>query len=555
MKYLNLKIKSRSNFCLILFFLVAVITNSYSQIDYFNITGAKKGEIDTTAFEVSQRLVKQSAGLLEQEINPDEYILGPNDVLTVSILSARPKVFDAVVSPDGIIVIPSAGSVDLKNTSLTDAREKIKNLIKKYLKIEDCYISLSRMREFKVIVSGAVRKPSIVPATAVDRVSEIIEKAGGFAENASIRSIKIIRKDSKEPLFADMLRFFVLADKNANPKVLGGDHILVFPKMETEKIELYGEVPQKGAFEFVQGDSLSTLLKFGYGFLESSFLDSVEFARFTKDGKFVNRSFIDLSQWREKLYSNQKLPNDFPLQSGDRVYIRKIPDWKKDYYVAIYGEVKFPGLYAINENEVRLSTVIDWAGGFKEDAGIESAVLVRQKELEIEDKEMERLRRIPMSEMSQNERRYFEARVAEQRGVMAINFKHILDDKNSSENILLLNKDSIYVPKKKNFVNVQGRVNNPGMITYNPKFNYLDYIQQAGGFGFRADDDETFIVKSKGQQFLAKKMNYEIESGDYILVPPEPEITFFEIFTTSLTIATQLMTIFGVVFTIINLKK
>ncbi|HPO64007.1 MAG TPA: polysaccharide biosynthesis/export family protein, partial [Candidatus Kapabacteria bacterium] len=331
MKYLNLKIKRRSNFCLILFFLVTVITNSYSQIDYFNITGAKKGEIDTTAFEVSQRLVKQSAGLLEQEINPEEYILGPNDVLTVSILSARPKVFDAVVSPDGIIVIPGAGSVDLKNTSLTDAREKIKNLIRKYLKIEDCFISLSKMREFKVIVSGAVRKPSIVPATAVDRVSEIIEKAGGFAENASIRSIKIIRKDSKEPLFADMLRFFVLADKNANPKVLGGDHILVFPKMETEKIELYGEVPQKGAFEYSPGDSLSTLLKFGYGFLESSYLDSVEFARFTKDGKIVNRSFIDLSQWRDKLYSDTKLPNDFPMQSGDRVYIRKIPDWKKDY--------------------------------------------------------------------------------------------------------------------------------------------------------------------------------------------------------------------------------
>ena len=93
------------------------------------------------------------------------------------------------------------------------------------------------------------------------------------------------------------------------------------------------------------------------------------------------------------------------------------------------------------------------------------------------------------------------------------------------------------------------------MITYNPNFTYLDYIKQAGGFGFRADDDETFIVKSKGQQFLAKKMDYEIESGDYILVPPEPEITFFEIFTTSLTIATQLMTIFGVVFTIINLKN
>jgi protein involved in polysaccharide export with SLBB domain len=300
MNYLNQNKLSRKCFYLTLFFFLVITSNSNSQIDYYNITGAKKGEIDTTAFEVSQRLVRQTAGLLEQEINPDEYILGPNDVLSISIISARPKVFDAVISPDGSIIIAGAGSLDLKNTSLSEAREKIKTLIRKYLKIDDCYVSLSKMREFKVIVSGAVRKPSIVPATAVDRVSEIIEKAGGFAENASIRSIKIIRKDSKEALFADMLRFFVLADKNANPNVLGGDHIIVFPKMETEKIELYGEVPQKGAFEFVPGDSLSTLLKFGYGFLESSYLDSVEFARFNIDGRFVDRSFLNLSQWRNK---------------------------------------------------------------------------------------------------------------------------------------------------------------------------------------------------------------------------------------------------------------
>lgn len=554
MRFIN-KTSSMKILFFFLLFIFLASAQSNSQIDYSNITGAKKGEIDTVAFEVSQHLVKQSSGLLEQEIDPDEYILGPNDILTISILSAKPKTVEAIISPDGSIIIPGIGSIDLRNSSLTEAREKIANLVRKYLKVDDCFASLSKMREFKVIVSGAVRKPSIVPATAVDRVSEVIEKAGGFGENASIRSIKILRDNQEKSIFADMMRFFALADKDANPKVLGGDHILVFPKMETEKIELYGEVPQKGSYEYTNGDSLSTLLKFGYGFLESSYLDSVEFARFSKDGKIVNRSFLDLREWRERLYSGEKLPNDFPLQSGDRVYIRKIPDWKKDFYVAIYGEVKFPGLYAINENEVRLSTVLQWAGGFKEDAGIESAVLVRQQELEVEDKEMERLRRIPMSEMSKNERRYFEARVAEQRGVMAINFKNILEDESSSENILILNKDSIFVPKERDFVNVQGRVNNPGMITYNPNFNYMDYIKQAGGFGFRADDDETFIVKSKGQQFLAKKMNYQIESGDYILVPPEPEITFFEIFTTSLTIATQLMTIFGVVFTIINLKN
>ena len=50
-------------------------------------------------------------------------------------------------------------------------------------------------------------------------------------------------------------------------------------------------------------------------------------------------------------------------------------------------------------------------------------------------------------------------------------------------------------------------------------------------------------------------MNYKLDPGDTILVPPEEEdATFFEIFTTALTIATQLVTIVGVVITLVRLK-
>ena len=92
------------------------------------------------------------------------------------------------------------------------------------------------------------------------------------------------------------------------------------------------------------------------------------------------------------------------------------------------------------------------------------------------------------------------------------------------------------------------------MIVFDPNNTYEDYIQMAGGFGFRADESETFIVKTKGEQFLAEDKDYKLEPGDYILVPTESEITFVEIFQTSLTILTQVITIAGVVVALSSIK-
>lgn len=163
---------------------------------------------------------------------------------------------------------------------------------------------------------------------------------------------------------------------------------------------------------------------------------------------------------------------------------------------------------------------------------------------------MDRLYRTPATEMSEFEQRYFQSRVREKRGSMALNWSKAISDPYSDQNITLFNKDSIIVPTKKNYINVQGRVNNPGYIVFKEGWTYLDYINQAGGFGYRADENETFIAKSKGEIFLAKDMKYVLEPGDVILVPPEKEISFTEVFKDVITTIAQLATILGVIFTI-----
>ena len=243
-----------------------------------------------------------------------------------------------------------------------------------------------------------------------------------------------------------------------------------------------------------------------------------------------------------------------PLLSGDRIFIRSKRLKNFDRLIVISGEVTHPGKYAISEGTDRIRDVILKAGGIKETGSLESAFIIRRSQVNDEDREMKRLMTLPQADMSENEKRYFNVRISEIKGIMSINFQNLMDNPYSNDNIFVVNNDSIYVPLANNFINVQGRVNNPGNVAYKKGLTYMDYINLAGGFGFRSDQNATLVIKSKGRQFSAKDFNYILEPGDYILVPPESEKTFFDYFTTGLTIATQLITILGIIITLVRLK-
>jgi protein involved in polysaccharide export with SLBB domain len=523
-------------------------------LDNSFISGAKKNELDTLHAKTAKDIADETSGLLEKEIDPDKYIIGPNDVLFISIVTSKTIEEEVVVSPDGKILISGIGIIDVKGKSLRETEQAIKECVDKVYKSHVVYVALKKLREFKVIVSGLVSRPTIVKATAADRVSEVIDRAGGLKYNASVRNITLIRGDEKKVLNVDLLKFNI-GDKDANPTVLGGDQIFVPPNNEKNSIQIWGEVGLEGVFEYVPGDSLSTLVKFAHGLLNSALFDSIEFTRFENNNAETDRKFLNLSSWKDNLFTRTNLQGDFALYPGDRVFVRSIPSWQEKRTVIVLGEIMLPGKYVINKEDTRVYDVLKRAGGPTDEASLESSILTRQKEIDKIDREMKRLESIPSSEMSQNERRYFQARSAEQKGVMAINFVKIWENPNSADNIFVIDQDSIYIPSKKIFVNVQGRVNNPGLVVFKAGNSYLDYINQAGGFGFRADEGETIIVKKKGEQYLAKDMNYILEPGDNILVPPLEEISSRQWWYNFITITSQVVTILASFLAIKSLIK
>jgi len=87
--------------------------------------------------------------------------------------------------------------------------------------------------------------------------------------------------------------------------------------------------------------------------------------------------------------------------------------------------------------------------------------------------------------------------------------------------------DSLYIPKKPNFVMVAGQVYNPTAITFSGGKHAGWYLKQAGGPTSLANKKDIFVVRangtvvgrSSGEWWSGNVLNATLQPGDTVFVP------------------------------------
>jgi protein involved in polysaccharide export with SLBB domain len=517
----------------------------------------------------------QGASQLNQSVNPDEYMVDVGDVFIIKIDVKGPatKIFTASVYPEGYLMLEEVPSVYIKKTPLKAAKRKIKREIRK--KYPDALIEvfLYSVHNIEVTILGAVKEPGIYELKSSDRLYAAYqtansENSGSLSDGKkqfpglydpkglrefeamqeelakkkmntptrkdtilSIRKV-IIKRDDKEKVI-DLLKYVRLGDMRENPYLEDGD-IIYFPYADKNKyqIQVKGAVGNELNYEYKPGENLKSAVDMAGGLLPSADSSSIKLFRFSSDSEEIRN--IVLSYPRD---------SDFILYPDDRIFVRFKPEFHLKNSVEVMGEIKYPGVYAITDGETTLSEIIRQAGKFTKKASLKNAIIIRSKFLP-EDKELKRLSKMAVKEMNSLELSYFKLRSRENLRLVSVDFEKLFKDNQVSENVILRDGDVIVIPERKNIVYVSGGVFSPGNITFHEGWNYLDYINSAGGFNLRAIEGKTQVIKNKtGVWFDADEENLVIEEGDIIFVPEEEEVDWYQVFRESLTIVFQVATI------------
>jgi len=526
----------KTNKALLILIFVIAATNLWSQVQQQQQQQIPRtqqpqivqtpSEFDISGYELLKPMVSTmyTEQLLEGPINPDNYVVGPNDIFSLGIWGVMNSTLPVNVTPEGSVIIPTVGEIPVVGLTLSDVKQKVIEKVKKRYISADVSLTLISPRRFYVTVTGvgqgeyptsaALRASSIILQVLFDTTALVRSGTSkGERSRFSLRNITLTRKDGSSSRI-DLLKYYATREDKYNPYLREGD-VINIPKYDYDGrfLSVYGAVQFPGTFEWIEGDDLETAIQLVRGFTTSAQPDSILISRLDKDSKRMTNFIVK--------YDDNK---HMPLEVNDRVVVMTYIDYRRDLKVGILGEVVRPGQYPITLNTTRLSDIIYQAGGFTENAHLPTSELYRQLDTLFMTNaktfrdSAEYLFTARLNDIISNdkEREQFEIDTKGRIGRVNVDFTKLFSD--PSQDVILKNNDLIYISPNNGSIYVYGQVNKPGFVPYVEGKNYEYYVDKAGGYGDRADEEKTRVIKFRTREWLEPD-EAKIEANDFIYVP------------------------------------
>lgn len=179
---------------------------------------------------------QQIEAALNKNAGPvDQYILGPNDVVQVSVWRNQDLSVSVPIRPDGRISVPLVGDVVAAGLTPEELAGDVQDKLEQYIRQPQVSVVVTGMNshEFtdRVRVTGAVQSPMTMPFRDGMTVMDVVLSAGGANPFADLNSAMLYRPMGKEVVAIPVKLDDILTrgDIATNYRLLPGD-ILTVPE-------------------------------------------------------------------------------------------------------------------------------------------------------------------------------------------------------------------------------------------------------------------------------------------------------------------------------------
>ncbi|MQA28864.1 MAG: hypothetical protein GEU82_03355 [Luteitalea sp.] len=160
---------------------------------------------------------------------PADYVIGPEDQLSVVFWRDKDLSADVMVRPDGKISLPLLNDVQAGGLTPDQLRHSITEQAKRYVEDPTASVIVRQINSRKVFVTGEVEKPGTYPLAGPTTVLQLLATAGGLREYADKEKIVILRRDDGREVAYRFNYKEVLRQKNPaqNIELKAGDTVVV----------------------------------------------------------------------------------------------------------------------------------------------------------------------------------------------------------------------------------------------------------------------------------------------------------------------------------------
>ena len=375
-----------------------------------------------------------------------------------------------------------------------------------------------------VEISGAVYRPGMYRlGDKVISVKSLLERADGMlpeaqTDRAILRRMKPNRTQEVIPVNLEA----IMSGMEPDMPLQNEDILFIYTIPEhkySRTLTILGEVVFPGTYDYADSITLENFIVQAGGLTFAASTAKVDVSRMYHDPGATTAGMELKETFSFTLDENLNILNDknFVLKPYDIVQVRRSPTYQDPITVTIDGEVMFRGEYTMERKNMRLTDLLEKAGGAVEGAYIRGARLMRK----MNDDEKARIRSV--IRMARQTSGDAGDSISLQKLALyttypvGIHLDEALAEPNSTKNIELMDGDVLTIPRFNHTVRISGDVHTPNTVAFEDGEDWKYYIEQAGGFGDRAKKKESYIVYQNGTMAMAKKG--KIEPGCEVIVP------------------------------------
>lgn len=124
-----------------------------------------------------------------------DYVIGPDDVLSIVFWREKDLSSEVTVRPDGRITLPLMNDIIAAGLTPDQLRERVLQRAEKFVEDAQATVVVKAVNSRKVFITGQVEKPGSYPLTGRTTVLQLIATAGGLKEFAKSGKIVMMRNE------------------------------------------------------------------------------------------------------------------------------------------------------------------------------------------------------------------------------------------------------------------------------------------------------------------------------------------------------------------------
>ncbi|HTO90215.1 MAG TPA: polysaccharide biosynthesis/export family protein [Candidatus Sulfotelmatobacter sp.] len=237
----------------------------------------------------------------------EEYILGPEDVVQVSVW-LHPELDKTLpVGADGNITFAPIGQVKAGGLTAKQLGDRLADRLSSYLRqTTTCTVTITQFLSRSVYVVGAVNRPGRYGFETMPGLVDLLSQAGGAVAGADLSRVQILRREgeSRRVINADVATALQSGIGTDLPELKPGDTVVVntsgggaYSGGPGDAISIMGEVMKPGLYPAGSGLDLWVLMAQAGGFTPNANLKKVRIITQADQGSQVRVYDLDTAAW------------------------------------------------------------------------------------------------------------------------------------------------------------------------------------------------------------------------------------------------------------------